>query len=231
MKRETNEDGGSGITISLDVPAGNSDLFKHKATDDVLLFLSRHRFESFTIRDLADRTSHSRPTVARAVAVLADNDLVAEQPEGNRRLVEVERSRLSVPDDPVLRIPQPEFHEPVKAAVDELRDVLDDLLGVVLYGSVARGEADRRSDVDLWVLVAENRAENQRTANDVVMELEERAFDGDRYEFDVDVETVSSVPRYTDDVREIVLSGIALYETDEFGTVEQLLLEGADDDA
>nr|WP_274326211.1 nucleotidyltransferase domain-containing protein [Halosimplex aquaticum] len=30
-----------------------------------------------------------------------------------------------------------------------------------MFGSVARGEADRRSDIDLWVLVEEDRMTNQ----------------------------------------------------------------------
>lgn len=42
----------------------------------------------------------------------------------------------------------------------------DHIAGIVLYGSVARGDADRRSDIDLWVLVEDDRMANQepRTA-------------------------------------------------------------------
>ena len=212
-----------GITITLPIPAADPDLFKNKATDDVLLLLSRHRFEAFTIGELADRTGHTKQTVSRAVDVLGTNELVDVTPEGNRKQVRINDKRLSVPDDPYLRIPQSEFREPVKAAVDDLRDRLEHCLGIVLYGSVARGEADRRSDVDLWVLVGEDRAANQRAANRVRADLEERTFDGDRYAFDVDVEAMASVPRYTEDIREIVLSGIPLYETAEFETVTKLL--------
>lgn len=231
MNHEMKRDPPSGVAVSVPVPAGDPDLFKNKATDDVLMFLSRHRFDEFTVAALAERTGHTKPTVGRAVDVLAGNGLVVEEADGNRRLVRIDRRRLSVPDDPFLRIPQREFQAPAKAAVDELRDRLDGLLGVVLYGSVARGEADRRSDVDLWVLVDEDRAGSQRTVNELERDLEEREFEGERYGFDVDVEAVSSVPRYTESVREIVLSGIPLYETTAFGTVEELLVNGAEDDA
>jgi hypothetical protein len=43
--------------------------------------------------------------------------------EGPRRLVGITRRRLTTPDDPVVRIPQPAIHPPVRAAVDRLEDV------------------------------------------------------------------------------------------------------------
>jgi predicted nucleotidyltransferase len=220
----------SGISISLPLPTADPDLFAHKATDDVLLFLSRHRLDQFSLAELATQTGHPKPTVRRAIDVLETNDLVTTEREGNRRLVQISRDRLQVPSDPFLRIPQEAFQDPVKAAVDELRDTVDDLVAVILYGSVARGEADRRSDIDLWVLVNDRRADAQRQVNELRQELEERTFDGDRYAYDIDVESVSSIPRYSEDVREIVLSGIPVLETETFETVEQLLRNEVDDD-
>lgn len=220
MKEDTEE-----VSVSLRIPAPDPELFRHKATDDVLLFLSRHRFDEFSISEIARHTGHTEPAVKRSVDVLAGNGLVVDEPEGNRRLVRIERERLSVPDDPYLRIPQKEFRDPVKTAIEELKNRLEDLRAVVLYGSVARGDADRRSDIDLWVLVGGDRAESQREANRVKKDLEDMRFDGDRYAYDIDVESVSSLLRYTDDVREIVASGIPLHETESYETVERLLVD------
>jgi predicted nucleotidyltransferase len=104
-------------------------------------------------------------------------------------------------------------------------------VGIILYGSVARGEADRRSDIDLWVLTRSERAESQREANAIARDLEDREFDGDRYAYDIDVEAVQAIPAYTEDIREIVVSGIPVYKTSDFETVENLLLEeGAADE-
>lgn len=228
MKHEMKQNPAAGIRISLQIPVDEPDLFRHKATNDVLLLLSRHRFDGFTLGEVATRTGHTTPTVGRAVDVLTANDLVAEEASGNRRVVRINRERLSVPDDPFLRIPQVEYHEPVKAAVDELRERLENVLGIILYGSVARGEADRRSDIDLWVLVSEQRAANQRTANAIEQELEERTFETTRYDYDIDIETVASVPTYTEDIREIVLSGLPMYETAEFETVTNLLVDAVE---
>ena len=43
-------------------------------------------------------------------------------------------------------------------------------------------------------------------------------------------EEVSSVPRNTENVREIVLSGITMYETEQFEKVQKLLRNEVDDE-
>jgi len=228
MEHDVKQEGNTGATISLQIPAGDPDLFKNKATNDVLLLLTRTRFEELTVAEIANQTGHTKSTVGRAVDVLAANGIVWETTSGNRRRIQINRDRLSVPDDPYLAIPQSEFHEPVKAAVDELMTRLQDVVGIMLYGSVARGEADRRSDIDLWVLVTEDRPSNQRDANAVRVDLEERTFEGERYGYDIDVEAVGSIPAYTSDIREIVVSGLVVYETPKFETVRKLLRNEAD---
>ena len=229
MSHQTELDDTYGVSISLPIPAQNPELFKSKATNDVLLFLTNHRFDQFSLREVAGQIGHSQQTVRRAINTLVENGLVVEFPQSNQKLVQINRTRLSVPDDPILRIPQPEFQEPLKAAVDELTDRLDGVIGVILFGSVARGEADRRSDVDLWVLTRGDRAANQREANAVARDLEDTEFGGNRYAYDIDVEAVQSVPTYTEDIREIVVSGIPIYTTSKFETVEKLLLEEGSD--
>jgi len=231
MNRETDSTNSPGAAISLSIPPSDPALFKHKATSDVLLFLTNHRFSDFSLRELAAQIGHSHQSVRRAVNILSANDLVVESPESNQRLVQINRQRLSIPDDPILRIPQPEYHRPVKAAVTELRENITDVVAIVLYGSVARGDADRRSDIDLWVLTRSGRAESQREANTIARDLEDTEFDGDRYAYDIDVEAVQAIPTYTEDIREIVVSGIPVYKTSDIETVENLLLEeGASDE-
>jgi predicted nucleotidyltransferase len=230
MGHETENADPPGASISLSIPPLDPDLFKHKATGDVLLFLSNHRFNDFSLREIANQIGHSHQSVRRAVNVLSSNKLVVESPKSNQRLVQINRRRLSVPEDPLLRVPQPEYHQPIKAAITQLCENISDVIGIILYGSVARGEADRRSDIDLWVLTRSGRAESQREANAIARELEETEFDGDRYAYDIDVETVQAIPAYTEDIREIVVSGIPVYKTNDFETVENLLLEEGGND-
>ncbi len=186
-----------------------------------------HRFNEFSLREIATQVGHSHQSVRRAVNVLSSNELVIDSPQSNQRLVQINRQRLSIPEDPILRIPQLEYHKPVNAAVTKLRENITDVVGIILYGSVARGDADRRSDIDLWVLTRSGRAESQREANVIARTLEETEFSGHRYAYDIDVETVQAIPTYTENIREIVVSGIPVYKTADFETVENLLLEEA----
>jgi len=158
------------------------------------------------------------------VNVLSANDLVVESPESNRRPVQINRQRLSIPDDPILG--SPTRVSPTRQSRGfELRENINDVVGIILYGSVARGEADRRSDIDLWVLTRSGRTASQREANAIARDLEDTAFDGDRYAYDIDVEAVQAIPAYTEDIREIVVSGIPILKTSDFEIVENLLLE------
>lgn len=230
MQKDTNTSSGDGLQILLDIPTRTEDLFRSTATDEVLSFLARHHTEEFSIGDLVDSVAYSQPSISKAVDVLSNNDLVVERREGNTRWVSINHERLQVPDDPYLQIPQSEFHEPVRTAVSELTEEIGNVLGVVLYGSVARGEADRRSDVDLWVLVERNRMVGQRTANEVKQQLEAKEFETGRYAYEIDVEALQAIPKYSDELQEILGGGIVVYETEKFQQVRNMVFHGGLDE-
>ncbi|MFP9062185.1 nucleotidyltransferase domain-containing protein [Natrialbaceae archaeon A-chndr2] len=210
-------------TLALSIPAPHPDLFRHKATNDILRLLVDNPYETFTIRELSRLTDHSTYSTKSAVDVLEANGLVSATAEGNRRPVGINRDRLSKPDDSVLQIPQPEFHHPVRAAIEKLRSELDDVRGILVFGSVARGQADRQSDIDLWVLVADSRGEQHR-GNEVAKELSQRPFDGDRYTFQVLVETLDSAEGYANQLSEIFTDAITLYETEALEALKREVL-------
>jgi predicted nucleotidyltransferase len=224
METQTDNNTDPSISIRVPIPAENSELYRIGGTDEILSFLARNRYERFTQTEISEQVEASYPSVGKAVDLLAENGLVTVEFEGRSKQIEINRDRLSIPEDPFLHIPQTQFRAPVRAAVEALTNELESILGIVLYGSVASGEADRRSDIDLWVVVREERAENQRRANHVQNDLQERTFDRDRYEFHIVVESVESIPAFTDDVAQIVSSGIPLYGTEEFDKLRNLLV-------
>ncbi len=226
MKSKSNTGGGSGTTISLDIPAQDADIFKSRAVHDTLSFLTRYHTDEFSITELTDAVDYSQPTITKAVNILATNDLVTDRRDGNTRLVQINPERLSRPDDSFLHIPQAEFHTPVRKAVDELAEQLDTVIGIVLYGSVARGDADRRSDIDLWVLVEDDRMANQRTANRIRQDLEDQEFDTGRYAYEIDVESLPAVPNYIDELRDVLGDGLVVYDSEKFETVRQMVFHG-----
>ncbi|MFW6437017.1 MAG: nucleotidyltransferase domain-containing protein [Halococcoides sp.] len=182
-------------------------------------------YEQYTIRELGRLTDTAAQSVKRAVDVLEANGMVVVETTGNRRLVGIDRSRVNTPDDPVLRIPQPEFHSPVRAALDRIRDELGVVEGVLVFGSVARGRADRQSDIDLWVL-ADDRADQHR-ANELAKELGQERFDGNRYEFQILVETKASARRQVDRLEDVFTDAITLVDTEPLRDIKQEVIGDA----
>lgn len=219
---------GSPPQVNVEIPPKDSQLFGSKALNDVLVFLTRHHQEWFSVGDLSDSVEYTRKSISNAVDVLENNELVLTKTEARKRAVRVNPDRLDVPDNPYFQVPQPEFRQPAEKAVEKIVEELEGVVAAVVYGSVARGEADRRSDIDLWVLVEDDRMHEQRIANRVRQELEERRFgeDGERYHFDIDVEAVPAIPNYIESVREILSEGVVLYQTEKFDTVQNIVLHG-----
>jgi len=199
-----------GATLELSVPVPSTDLFRHKSTGEILALLVDNPYTAFGIRDLSRATDHPHRSVSSAVDDLEAVGFVKIEHTGRKKLVRINRSRLNKPDDPIIQIPQDEFHAPVRDLVERLTDTVDDIHGIVLFGSVARGDADRRSDIDCFVLVDGTQATAQQTAHELTSELNEEAFDGDRYKFQVLVESVESARRYGDRLREIFATGLTL---------------------
>jgi len=226
-------------SLRLPVPVPNERLFRYGATPDVLALLVNSPGTRFSVRDIRRATGHSPSTVTDTVNLLADCDLVRVTREGNRKLVRINADRLESPADPIARIPQAEFHDPVRALVERLRDRLDGLAGAVVFGSVARGEADRASDIDCLVLVEGERASAQAAAHELASELSELRFnaavastagatrpDGDRYEFELLVESVESAERVGERLGEILAEGVPVVETERLRELKREVLTG-----
>lgn len=226
MTRHSNAAGEADqATVRIPVPAPNPDLFRHMATDALLRLLLDNPYEQFTIRELGRLTDNAAQSVKRAVDVLEANAVVVVETEGNRRLVGINRRRVTKPDDPVLRIPQSDFHPPVRAALDRIRDELGPVEGVLVFGSVARGQADRQSDIDLWVL-ADDRADQHR-ANELAKELGQDRFDGDRYEFQILVETLESARGHSDRLEDVFTDAITLVDSDTLRELKREVMSDA----
>ena len=72
-----------------------------------------------------------------------------------------------------------------------------------------------------------DRATNQKRAHELAQELGEERFDGDRYDFQILVESPDSASRQRDRLQEIVADGITLYETQELVDLKtEVLIDG-----
>ncbi|MDG5821867.1 nucleotidyltransferase domain-containing protein [Natronococcus sp. A-GB7] len=206
-----------GIRVCIDIDAGDQKpLFRISAADDILHLLADAHETEFTIAELVDVTDVTRSTVWRAVDLLHEIGVVEIRETPQRNYITINRDRLEK-DDPVLAIEQSEFQDPVRAFVEQVHEAvseseeIEDLVGIIVFGSVARGEADRQSDIDLFVVIDGTRTTARRRVADVVSDLSEQRFDGDRFDFEPYVESVESAHRAGPKLREIFYEGITVY--------------------
>ncbi|QIO24243.1 nucleotidyltransferase domain-containing protein [Haloarcula sp. JP-L23] len=215
------------ITICIDAyPDADTDIFRIGAADDILRLLADAHDTEFTIPELVDATGVARSTVWRAVDLLDSIGAIQIRETPQRNYIAINPDRLQK-DDPILAIPQSEFHAPIRAFVDRVQatltdtDDVDDLLGIVVFGSVARGEADRQSDIDCFVVVDGDRTTARRRITDVVADLQSDRFDGDRFAFEAYVESAESAHRAGSKLRDIFAEGITVSGSDHLNSLRK----------
>ncbi len=223
------------VTLTLPFPLGNQQVFRYQALEDILELLVRNPFRSFTVSQLRDLSDSGSKTTTNAVVLLEQLNLVDVESTGRSKLVSLNREQVSLPNDPLFTIPQDEFRPPVREFLDHASKDIPAFSGLVLFGSVARGEADRRSDIDLWILIEETDRllSARRTATELATNLSERRFhnetrsqkSGDRYEFEVLVESVETAKNYTDELVDILTTGIVLEDSEDLQRVKDTVLD------
>lgn len=205
-------------TIALEYPFPDERVFRYQAMQDLLGLLIEEPYEEYTVSEIAEIVDASQATVSKAVRLLRELGPIQTRRDGRKQYVSIDRNRLSKPD-PVLSVPQSEFHKPTRAFVDRVQDALDGLVGIVLFGSVARGEADRASDIDLLVVVEDDKTPARRAVQSIVSDLEGTKFDGNRYTFEVLVESTESAKRIGERLRQQFDEGLTLAGSEELSEI------------
>lgn len=223
------------IELHLPFPFGEEQVFRYAAMEDVLELLIRNPFREFSVRQLRDITDNGSKTTSRAVDLLQQLALVRVDERGRSKNVRLHREQVTIPDEPLFALPQDEFREPVQAFVERARTAVPSFSALVVFGSVARGEADRRSDIDIWILVDSNDEllQARRTATDIAVDLGEQRFgdEGHRYEFEVLVESVESAVSHGkagDGIDEVLAEGVVIEDSEALERVKDIVLGDAD---
>jgi predicted nucleotidyltransferase len=204
------------MRVEIRLPLPDDQIFRYEAMDDILEIAAQNPTEEFTNSELQELTGFGGPSVSKALSLLETLGLIVRRDSGRKTLYRIEETRLREADDPFLEIPQMEFREPLRTFVEQVVSAVPSVAGVICFGSVARGEADRVSDIDVFVLVKndDELVAARRTVSDVKRDLEAEPIDGQRYEFEVFVESVESARNRGSDLRPILKEGIALHETE-----------------
>jgi len=204
-------------------------VFRIEAADAILRLLADAHETEFTIPELVDATDVTRSTVWRAVDLLESIGAVTVRETPQRNYVAINTDRLQK-GDPILGIPQAEFHKPIREFVQRVEtavteaDDIDDLLGIMVFGSVARGEADRQSDIDLFVVIEGDRTSARRAVTDIVSTLNTERFGGDRYTFEPYVESLESAHRAKSKLQETFAEARTVYNSAEFQSLRKSVM-------
>lgn len=143
---------------------------------------------------------------------------------GRANAVRMDSEMLVKPDDPVTTIPQVEYHAPVRSILTELEARIAENLGVMHFGSVARGTANRTSDIDLFVVVEGDRMQAQREAHAIEQKIVDEEFDSDRYEAHIVVEPRDSSADH-DRIDDILTEGLTLRDSSVLDAVKREVFE------
>lgn len=132
--------------------------------------------------------------------------------------------------DPLDEIPQAEFREPLGRFVERLDGDVSERVGVLCFGDVARGTADRTSDLELFVLVDDAEGVNpvRRSVTDATRDVATESIDGERYAFEVVVESPDRARAREAELREIFRDGVVLVESESLKQVKRESVGPAD---
>ena len=213
-----------GSYVRLPVPLGDPDAFRYGATADILHILVDNPERGFTNRELHRVTGKGLSSVNAAVDTLETLGVITVDRSGRANAVRMDSEMLVRSDDPVTIIPQSAYHAPIRAILTGLEERIGDDVGIILFGSVARGTADRTSDIDLFVVVEEDRMQAQREAHTIEQEIADEQFDGDRYEAHIIVEPRGSAENH-DRISEILAEGLTLRDSPALDAVKREVFE------
>jgi predicted nucleotidyltransferase len=197
--------------------------------------LVNNPFEEFTQQELASITGADVSSISRSLDLLEELGVIVVE-EGRPSQITIDMDHLQRPER-IFTIPQAEFRKPVQAYLDELdtrlqeNEEIDELVGIILFGSVARGTADRRSDVDLLIIVDGDLTYGRRICTSLARDIEEMSFDGHRYEFEVLVETPDTAISHGTELEEIFDEGLVLERSEKLQDVRQAIYAESQEEA
>ncbi|KZN23050.1 hypothetical protein A4G99_16170 [Haladaptatus sp. R4] len=218
------------MRVELRLPLPDEQIFRYEAMDDILEITANNPTQEFSNRELQTLTGFGGPSVSKALTLLTALGLVTRRDAGRKTLNQINDDHLHETDDPLLEIPQSTFRQPLERFRDRATEELSSIAGIVCFGSVARGEADRVSDIDLFVLTNDNDdlVATRRAISKIKSDLEAQTINGQRYEFETFVESPASARRRGADLRPFFQEGVELYTTEMLQDIKREIFGGSE---
>ncbi len=140
---------------------------------------------------------------------LENSNLILSERDGGKRLISINPACLEDDLDPFSEIPQSEYRPLIAKLVDELAKS-SHAKKVILFGAIARGEADRMSDIDLCI-ISENSEKMQTLASMISYQCSAGEFFEHRWQVNIFVISSSELEEGRGFITDLRVEGITLY--------------------
>jgi len=149
-----------------------SQIMLKKAPRKILKYLMEHKEEQITITEIEDGTDCARTTITKFINSLRDLGLVKKKRHGMQYLIEVNTdSPYYSPLKRVLEIDTEPLRDLAKKVASELMyNYSSGIRSIYLFGSVAKGIPTTTSDIDLLVVLKDEKKDS------TVQEADKRDF-------------------------------------------------------
>lgn len=185
-------------------------IFRWSYARDLLMLLAKDPLEYFTVSDIINRLDiRSRDSLTKLLEAMEDADIIKSTRMGRKRFISINRELVEIPKEPIFQIPQKEYQNVVKKILERIVK-LSDVEKVILFGAVARGTADRMSDLDILV-IGKNVTKLQEKTSKVAYDCRTGKMFEERFEVNIRVISIEEVKRSRGFIKDALNEGIKLY--------------------
>ena len=190
--------------------AATEKIFRWGYARDLLMFLAKNPYDSFTVSEIIRRLDiKSRDSLSKLLDAMKDADLIESVRVGRKRFISINREYIEISKDPLFQIPQEEYREVVKIIVDRIIKQKG-VRKVILFGAVARGTADRMSDIDILV-VGKDVLKLQEIVAKISYDVRSGKILPERFELNIRVISHEEFVKPRGFVKDAQIEGIRLY--------------------
>jgi predicted nucleotidyltransferase len=190
--------------------AATEKIFRWSHARDLLMFLAKNPYESYTVSEIISRLDiKSRDSLSKLLDAMKDAEIIESVRVGRKRFISINREFIEIPEDPFSQVPQKEYRKIVKLIVSRIIRKKD-VKKVILFGAMARGSADRMSDIDILV-VGKDVSKLQEKLGKISYDAKSGKILPERFELNIRIITSLEYTKPRGFVKDAQTEGILLY--------------------
>jgi predicted nucleotidyltransferase len=190
--------------------AATEKIFRWNCARDLSMFLAKNPYNSYTVSEIINRLDiKSRDSLSKLLDAMKDAELIESVRVGRKRFISINSELIEMPKDSFSQIPQKEYRKIVKLIVSKIIKKKE-VKKVILFGAMARGSADRMSDIDILV-VGKNVSKLQDKLGKISYDAKSGKILPERFELNIRIITPLEFTKPRGFVKDALMEGILLF--------------------